>query len=104
MGEGGLTPGDVLTIINTIGFPLLIIYAHFRGWVVTPRELDAAVSYAKSIEDRYLRLETEISAERAETRRELQETRGELRETREMLIRALANDGKLETLFDRGAH
>lgn len=102
MTEGGITPQDVLTIINTIGFPLLIIYAHFRGWVVTPRELDAAVAQGKQIEARYVRLETEIATERAETRKELQETRKELKETRDMLLRALAHDGRLDAMLGGG--
>jgi hypothetical protein len=79
-----------LTILNTIGFPLLVIYAHFRGWVVTPRELNAAVKFSDDLQTRYTSLEAEVKADKADMRAELAQTRQELAETRSMLMRLLA--------------
>lgn len=89
--SAGFQVTEILTVINTIGFPLLVIYAHFRGWIVTPRELAAALRYAEELQARYVSLEQEVKADRAETRAELAQTRAELAETRSMLIRALTN-------------
>lgn len=64
-----------LQVVNTVGFPLLVIYAHFRGWIVTPRELATLQRSYDELKARYDRLEAQMEAEKAQMRAELEETR-----------------------------
>lgn len=78
-------PIEWLQVINTIGFPLLVIYAHFRGWIVTPRELATLQRSYDELRARYDRLEAQLEQEKAQMRAELEETRT-------LLIRVLTGD------------
>lgn len=68
-------PLQWLQIINTVGLPLLLIYAHFRGWIVTPRELATLQRSYDELKERYDRLEAQMEQEKAQMRAELEETR-----------------------------
>lgn len=78
-------PIEWLQVINTVGFPLLVIYAHFRGWIVTPRELATLQRSYDELRARYDRLEAQMEQEKAQMRAELEETRT-------LLIRVLTGD------------
>ena len=78
-------PIQWLQLLNTVGFPLLLIYAHFRGWIVTPRELGTLQRSYDELKARYDRLEAQVDAEKAQLRQELEETRT-------LLIRVLTGE------------
>jgi hypothetical protein len=97
-------PADWLPLLNTIGFPLLAIYAHYKGWIVSPRELSAVQESAKAeisatnakyedLKSRHDRLESESREERLQMRQELAETRS-------LLIRVLAGEIKVGAAVD----
>jgi hypothetical protein len=70
-----MDPQQVLSILNTLGFPVLAIWAYHRGYVVSPRELRIVLDQYQQLLQRTDRLESEISAEREAMRKELAETR-----------------------------
>jgi len=87
-----------VTLLNSVGFPMVALYAFIKGYVVSPRELENLEErYRESKEDeraryeelrsRYDKLETEFSAERAAMR-------GELAETRSILYRVMMGEIK----------
>ena len=73
-----MTPQDWLSILNTLGFPLVAIYAYVKGYVVSPRELVALQRNYDDLKLSYNRLETEVKHERDQLRTELAETRAML--------------------------
>jgi hypothetical protein len=77
-----------LSLINTLGFPLVAIYGYIRGYVISPRERDAIVEQYHDLKSRYDKLELEVKEERAAMR-------GELAETRSMLFSILIGDAKM---------
>jgi hypothetical protein len=76
-----------LSLINTLGFPLVAIYGYIRGYVISPRERDAIIEQYHDLKSRYDKLEAEVKEERATMRAELAETRA-------MLYRFLMGDTK----------
>ena len=76
---------DWLSLLNTLGFPLVALYGYIKGYVVSPRELGRVETLYGELKVRYDKLETEVKEERAAMR-------GELAETRAMLYRILMGE------------
>ena len=70
-----MTAQEWLSVLNTLGFPIVAIYAYIKGYVVSPRELIALQKNYDDIKTSHARLETEVKHERDELRKELAETR-----------------------------
>lgn len=70
-----MDPQQWLTILNTLGFPCLAIWAYHKGYVVSPRELRIVLDQYEHLKRRTDQLEAEIAAEREATRKDLAETR-----------------------------
>lgn len=66
---------DLLTLLNSVGFPIVALYAFLKGYVVSPRELRAMEARYAELKARHDRLEEDVRKERAEMRAELAETR-----------------------------
>ena len=87
---------DWLALLNSVGFPLVALYAYIKGYVVSPRELTAFEErYQETKRDgdsRYHELKARYDKLEAEVKEERAAMRGELAETRSILYRVLMGE------------
>jgi len=74
-----------LTFLNTIGFPLAAIYAHYKGLIITKREFKTLENAYNELRESHKRLEKTVHEDRKHLFHELERTRNELTETRQLL-------------------
>jgi hypothetical protein len=76
-----MTPADMDTIIsalNLVGLPLVLIWAAHKGYFVTGREMKSLGEQYDRLQSRYEALEARMMEEQAALRSELEATRSQL--------------------------
>ena len=76
-----VNPADMdmlVSALNLIGLPLVLIWAAHRGFIVTGREMQAIQSQHERLQARYEALEERMQAEQLALRSELEQTRSQL--------------------------
>lgn len=90
-----MNPTDLDTIVsalNLVGLPLVLIWAAHKGYFVTGREMQNLGSQYERLQSRYEALEERMQAEQAALRAELEGTRSQLIE---LLMREYRTDASL---------
>jgi hypothetical protein len=93
-----MTSTDLETIvsaINLVGLPLIVIWAAHKGYLVTGREMQSLGQQYDRLQARYEALEERMAAEQAALRTELEGTRSQLIE---LLMREHRQGASRETL------
>jgi len=76
-----MTPADMDTIVsalNLVGLPLVLIWAAHKGYFVTGREMRNLGEQYERLQERYDALESRMAGEQAALRAELESTRSQL--------------------------
>lgn len=76
-----MNPADLDTIVsalNLVGLPLVLIWAAHKGYFVTGREMQTLTSQYDRLQARYEALEERMADEQAALRSELEGTRNQL--------------------------
>ena len=68
----------VVSALNLVGLPLVLIWAAHKGFIVTGREMQSIQSQHDRLLQRYEALEERMAAEQASLRAELESTRTQL--------------------------
>jgi hypothetical protein len=76
-----MSPADFDTIVsalNLVGLPLILIWAAHKGYLVTGREMVSLGQQYDRLQARYEALEDKMAVEQAALRSELESTRSQL--------------------------
>lgn len=76
-----MNPADmdmIVSALNLVGLPLVLVWAAHRGFIVTGREMQAIQTQYERLQARYEALEERMQLEQSALRSELEQTRSQL--------------------------